>query len=175
MIPNQTKVVAMTQITTTTAKDASRTRMGAKIGSGVLSFQRHRQPLPFLRIAQELGYAKEKTARDRLSRPYLQVAKTNLCLRASGHTDKLAELMAVVDASLTDTLPISLYDALHDAEMADCQEQIADESFRDKLRKGAATVDDAREYLKRSAIQRAKAEVAERETLLWIAEQEDSK
>lgn len=140
-----------------------------------IPFQRKCRGLPFLRLAQELGYAKEKTARDQLARPYLQVAKTNLVLLQAGCTEKIAELMAVVDASLTGELPTTLDDALHEAEIADCLEQVADESFRDKRRRGAATVKDAREYLRRSAIQRQKAEIAERETLRWIVRQEPGK
>lgn len=75
-------------------------RMDAKVSHPVLPFHRHRRGSPYVRLAAELGYAKEKTARDNVARPYLQVAITNRVLIEAGLTEKVGELMACVDASM---------------------------------------------------------------------------
>lgn len=102
--------------------------MAPNVGLPYLPITRQPGALPFVRLAQELGYAKEKTARDQLSRPYLQVAKTNEVLRASGHEAKAVELMTVVDASMQGALPC-LADAVNAHNSADATEDVAQADF----------------------------------------------
>lgn len=100
------------------------------------------------------------------------VALGNQVLRESGLTAVVVESMAQIDASLaSDDVP-PLLDALHEAEMSDCVEQPVDETFRERLRQGKATVAEARDYIRKSAAARYKAEQAERAVAQWIAEQQ---
>jgi hypothetical protein len=157
-----------------TSTSSNESRMESKIGTRVLPFKKATVSSACFRLHQLHGES-PVTWENRMSgevSDYKQVARMNRTLIDFGLTEKVAELMAVIDASLAGQLPITLHDALHEAEIADCMEQIADESFRDKLRKGTASVSDAKEYLRKSAVQRTKAEIAERETLTWIKEQE---
>lgn len=102
---------------------------------------------------------------------YNQVARMNRMLRDLGLTDRLCELMAVVDASMAPAVPTSLTLALHEAEMADTAEQVADESFRHALANGTATTAGARDAIRKSAVARGKAEIAEAGMLRWIEQQ----
>ncbi len=102
---------------------------------------------------------------------YRRVAQINGALRVLGLVDRLTELMMPVEMSLGPEGVLPLPEALHAAEMADCLEQVADEGFRYKLSMGTATVADAREYLTRSALQCARAEVSRREVHRWIEAQ----
>lgn len=105
---------------------------------------------------------------------YQQVARINRMLRALGLTDQVCGLMAVVDASMAPAVPSSLTLALHEAELADTAEQVADETFRHALEEGTATIPLAREAIRKSAMARGKAEVAEAGMLRWISEQRES-
>lgn len=102
---------------------------------------------------------------------YRRVAQINGALRVLGLLDKLTELMMPVELSLGPEGVLPLPEALHAAEIADTEEQLADESFRFKLAQGTATVADADVYLKKSALQCARAEVARREVERWKASQ----
>jgi hypothetical protein len=149
-------------------------RTGAKIGLPGLPLKKATVVSVCYRLHQLHGES-PTTWENRMSgevSDYKQVARMNRELIGAGMTEKVAELMAVIDASLSGQTPITLHDALHEAEIADCMEQIADESFRDKLRRGTASVSDAREYVRKSAHARTKAEKAEAETLTWISQQE---
>ena len=106
------------------------------------------------------------------SSDYQQVARINGVLRDLGQSEKVAELMVPVDASMAPRHSRALEESLNRAEMADAAEQVADENFRGKLRTGTATGEDAREYLRKSAAQRATAEEAEHDVLEWIRKQE---
>ncbi|MGH7510895.1 MAG: hypothetical protein ACREMZ_15690 [Gemmatimonadales bacterium] len=90
----------------------------------------------------------------------------------AGDTEAAALFLSPIDAACAPRHSLSLHEALHRAELADAAEQVADENFREKLRQGTATVEEAREYLRKSALARAAAEEAERETQAWIDEQE---
>lgn len=92
----------------------------------------------------------------------------------AGDTEAATLFLAPIDAACAPRQRLGLMEALHRAEMADCLEQLADETFREKLRQGTATVDDAREFIRRSAIARTAAEVAEREAMEWIREKESA-
>jgi hypothetical protein len=107
-----------------------------------------------------------------LTSAYRRVAQMNGVLRMMGMVDKLTELMMPVELSLGPAGVLPLPEALHQAELADCREQEGDETFRHRLTTGSATVADAREYLRLSGVQCARAEIARRETQRWIEEQE---
>lgn len=103
---------------------------------------------------------------------YQQVARMNVVLRSLGLTDVVMEKMAVIDASLAPVTFASLTDLLHEAQIADVCEEPADETFRHKLQCGTATVAEARDALRKSAVARGKAELAEAALLHWIEEKE---
>lgn len=102
---------------------------------------------------------------------YRRVAQINGALRVLGLVNRLTELMMPVELSLGPEGVVALPEALHLAELADCREQEADESFRYKLSQGTATVAEAESYLRKSAAQCAHADVARREAQRWIAAQ----
>lgn len=117
-----------TNITDITSRSTSEKRMGGTVANTVLPFQRHRRVSPYLRLAEELGYAKEKTARDNVGRPYLQVAITNRVLLEAGQSEKVGELMAVIEASLMGQ-PEPLEEARYKAGCADVAEDRAEIEF----------------------------------------------
>lgn len=106
-----------------TAQSRTR-RMGANLSPTVLPFQRRERVSPYERLAQELGYTKTKTARDNVGRPYLQVAITNRVLIEAGLTEKVGELMAVVDASMLTEVP-HWSEAIHTHNASDAHEDVA--------------------------------------------------
>lgn len=91
-------------------------------------FQRPPRPSPYVRLAQKLGYAKPKTARDNLARPYHQVATTNAVLRSFGLDAKVCELMVEVDASMLGPIP-DYRESIHDHNTRDAGEDIAQADF----------------------------------------------
>ncbi len=99
---------------------------------------------------------------------YRRVAQINGLLRVMGMLDELTELMMPVELSLGPDGVLGLDEALHKAECADADEQLADEGFRYALRQETATIADAKDYLRKSALQCARAEVARREVHRWI-------
>lgn len=112
----------------TVSGEVSRVSMRAKMPTRVLPFKRHFTGLPYQRLAQELGYARVKTARDTVARPYHQVAITNRVLIESGHPEKACELMAVVDASMLPEVP-DLGEAIHRHNKADALEDVEQSEF----------------------------------------------
>lgn len=88
-----------------------------------------------------------------------------------GDLESALAFVAPIEAALGGAA-IPLFQALHEAELADNAEQYADETFREKLRQGTATADDAREFIRKSAPARHKAEEAERAAQRWINHQE---
>lgn len=88
-----------------------------------------------------------------------------------GDLESALAFVAPIEAALGGAA-IPLFQALHEAELADNAEQYADETFREKLRQGTATADDAREFIRKSAAARHKAEEAERAAQRWINHQE---
>ncbi len=123
------------------------------------------------RLHQQFGESAQ-TWEQRLSGDFKRLALMIGTMRAMGADDLLTERMMPVELALGPTGNVPLADALHLAEVADCVEQIADEGFRFKLSQGTATIADAREYLRKSAAQCARAEVARREVNEWISQQE---
>lgn len=108
--------------------EVSRVSMRASMPTPVLPFKRHQSGSPYELLAQALGYAKAKTARDTVSRPYRQVAITNRVLIQAGRAEKALELMAEVDASLlTDVPPFE--ECLHLHNKADAVEDVAEADF----------------------------------------------
>lgn len=102
--------------------------MADMVRSRTLPFQRHRTRSPFVRLAEELGYAKEKTARDNVARPYLQVAITNRVLLDAGLSTKVGELMGVITASLMGE-PVPLTEAINAHNRCDASEDLAQAEF----------------------------------------------
>lgn len=137
------------------------------------AFQRLRPVSPSVRLAQVYHVAKEKTATALYALSCQRVAQGNEVYLDAGQMDVVMAHMAEVDASMLPRPAVDLLTALHEAEMADCFEQIPDETFRDKLRRGTATVGDAREYVRKSVVARYKAEQAEQSVLNWIAKQQE--
>ena len=116
-------------IATSETLASSMKRMGAKVSHPALPFQRRARVSPYHRLAQELGYAREKTARDNVGRPYLQVAITNRVLIEAGLTEKVGELMACVEASVMgDSVP-NLHEAIYKAGCADAEEDRYEADF----------------------------------------------
>ncbi len=126
-----------------------------------------------VRLAKRYG-GRPRTWKGRMTGPdscYLHIARINTDLIENGEADRALTLMVPVDASLGPVSRVELVDALHQAEIKDAAEQLADENFRDKLRRGVATPDDARDYIARSVAARRAAEVAEQAARRWIDEQ----
>jgi len=98
--------------------------MGETVRSRTLDFQRHRQPSPYRRLAEEWGLAREKTARDQLSHAYRRVAIANRVLLEAGQSEKVGELMAVIEASLMGE-PQEPDEAQHIADLKDAMEDVA--------------------------------------------------
>lgn len=123
-----------------------------------------------VRLAARHG-GKPKTWHSRIygeTSAYRLVAQINEDLVSHGESERALTLMVPIDASLATRQRIPLECALHLAELKDAEEQMADENFRDKLRQGTATPDDAREYIRRSIAARAAAEDAIQEARAWI-------
>lgn len=119
----------MTAITTSTDTQTHSLRlMGATVGAAPTPSQRRRAPSPYPRLANELGFAKAKTARDNVAVAYRRVAITNRVLREAGLDAKVGELMAVITASLAGDPP-PLEDAIHRAQRADATEDCYEADF----------------------------------------------
>lgn len=125
-----------------------------------------------LRLAQVYQVARPATAVELYRRSCQRVAEGNDVLLAFGKLDMLVENMACIEASLASRNLPELPVALHEAEMSDCLEQPVDELFRERLRQGKATIAEAKDYIRRSAAARHKAEQAERAVADWIKEQD---
>lgn len=165
---NQRVHAAMKQ---TAAVSPRESRIPTNVYPGGTPFQRPRPALPSCRLAQVYGVAKEKTATALYTLSCRRVAQGNEVYLDAGRDDVVMAHMAEVDASMLPRPAVDLMTALHEAELADCWEQISDERFREKLRRGTATVEDAREYMRKSACARYKAEQAEQSVISWIAQQ----
>jgi hypothetical protein len=137
-----------------------------------VSFNRAPTALAAVRLAQVYQVAHGKNAMELYRRSCQRVAQGNEVLRAFGLTTLVVECMAPIDASLASDEVPPLLEALHEAEMTDCLEQPTDETLREKLRLGKATVADAQDYIRKSAAARHRAEIAERAVRAWIQEQE---
>lgn len=158
--------------TRTTAAETPRvSRMSDTVPNGGTAFKSRPAPSPSVRLAQVYEVAKEKTAAALYIRACHLVAQGNEVYLDAGHDGVVTERMAEIDASMLPRPAVDLMTALHEAEMADCFEQITDEAFREKLRHGVATVEDGREYVRKSAIARYKAEQAEQSVIGWIKAQ----
>lgn len=97
-------------------------------------------------------------------------------LRKNGETERLAEKLIELDMVLGPEADpsLTLPQALLDASLADADEECPDHTFQFNLARGTATVAMARAFLRKSACQRVRHELAERLTLPWIEEQEEA-
>jgi hypothetical protein len=145
--------------------------MRQNVRNGTPRFHSHSAASVSYRLHQQFGESPQ-TWEQRLSQDFKRMALMIGTMRAMGAEDLLTEKMMPVELALGPTGNVPLPDALHLAEVADCVEQMADETFRFKLVQGTATVADGKEYLRKSALQCARAEVARRELAEWITEQE---
>lgn len=131
----------MATVTSTSAQSASFSTgsMPETVQTPVLPFHRQRPPSPsfqpsarraspYDRLAQELGYARAKTARDNVAVAYKRVALTNRVLIEAGMQAKVGELMAVIEASLMGETP-PLEEAIHAAQCADAEEDKYEAEF----------------------------------------------
>lgn len=141
------------------------------VPSGGTGFKRRPAALPSVRLAQVYEVAKAKTAAALYALSCERVALGNEVYLDAGQADVVTEHMAVIDASMLPRPAVDLLTALHEAEMADCFEQIPDETFREKLRRGVATVEQGREWVRKSAMARYKSEQAEQSVVGWIKQQ----
>jgi hypothetical protein len=156
----------------TTAVNASRS-MAPRVRRG----PRYRPPLVGPSRKVRLAEALDCTVAKAEKLVYGPEAVNHQCARVVASDVKAGDLetalafIAPIEAALGGA-PVPLFQALHEAELADNAEQNADESFREKLRQGTATIDDAKEYIRKSAAARHKAEEAERAAQRWIEHQE---
>lgn len=90
----------------------------------------------------------------------------------AGDSEAAAVFLAAIDAAAGSRTILPLAQAIHEAECADNAEQTAEEAFRHAVQEGVATLEQAYEYLRKSAIARDKAERAEQSVRRWIEEQE---
>lgn len=135
------------------AESTERERMGTTVGGRALAFTRHRAGSPYVRLAQELGVAKEKTARDQLPWLYRRVAIANRVLLEAGMSEKVGEMMAVVEASLMGEVP-PLADAINSHNRLDAVEDVCQAEF---IRN--AGDDELRAWIKKLAADVRAAEV----------------
>lgn len=124
---------------------------------------------PYVRVAREFNWS-DKTARNRIPQLYKWVARCNWIFREAGQTDYVVEHMVDIDASMAGRQCRSLTEALHRAELADADEQRADEQLREAIRTGTVTVADCEEFLRRNAHAIRTAE----ECQVWVTELRDA-
>jgi hypothetical protein len=167
--PNTQKVT--TAMTQTSAVSSTVSFMPRNVPTHGTPFQRQRRVSPSVRLAQVYKVAKPKTAAALYIQSCERVAQGNEVYLAAGQADTVMAHMAQIDASMGSQIPVDLMTALHEAELTDCDEQRPDETFREKLRRGEATVADGETYINKSALARYKAEQAERAVRTWITEQ----
>lgn len=152
------------------SRAAETVRMAPRVRRGPRNGTRKRADSSDVRaaLAEAYGVVHPRTAAALYGECCHRVAIGNGVLRDFGQEALMMTHMAEIDASLGPRRPLDLMDALHQAEMADCFEQIPDETLREKLRRGEATVQDAEAYVAKSALARYKAEQAEAAVKIWI-------
>jgi len=144
-----------------------------------LPYQRVQRPTlssACYRLSQLYGESAHKWE-SRMSGPesdFARVARMIGVLRGLGMNDAVTERMVQIEHALASRVIPPLFEALSEEQLADCFEDLSEEPFREKLRKGTATVEDAQTYVKRSAAARYKAELAEVAVTQWIAEQKEA-
>jgi hypothetical protein len=108
---------------------------------------------------------------------YGPLALNRLCAQVvaadvqAGDYETAVAFVALIEAELAGPRQ-PLLQALHDAELADIEEQVAEEALRHAIQHGRATVEQAREYIRKSATARRKAEQAEQAVAQWIQDQD---
>lgn len=150
----------------------SKARMVATIATRLPYLPRTSSALASVRLAQVYAVARARTALDLYRRSVERVCRGNEVFLAFGMPEFVLEQMAVIEASLGGSRRIPLHEALHEAELADAAEQVPDETFRYRLSQGTATVEEAKDWLRKTAAQCVKAEVAMREVQDWIRAKE---
>lgn len=101
---------------------------------------------------------------------YKQVARMNRELIRSGLTEKVAELLAPIDASLMGE-EVPLFQAVQNEQQADRAEDACGDAFLVSLAQGSVPVAEAHQWIKRSAASRFHAERCEAAVARWIEEQ----
>jgi hypothetical protein len=104
---------------------------------------------------------------------YRLAAKINRELIAAGLTEKVAELLAPIDASLMGEAVPPLHEAIVREQQGDRSEDGCQDAFLLALSEGAVPVAEAKEYVKRSAAARFRAEQCEAAVSLWVQAQEE--
>jgi len=146
---------------------ATRSRRGPRSRAPLIGNSRK------VRVARDLNVSTAKA--DKLI--YGVGAANLICARVvasdvkAGDIESAAAFAAVIEVALAGA-PLPLLRALHEAELADAAEQTADEEFRHAIQEGTATIEQAREYIRKSAVARRKAEQAEQSVAEWIRKQE---
>jgi hypothetical protein len=157
-----------------TSQTSESSRMGPKIGAGVLPFKKQTLASVCYRLHQLHGES-PTTWENRMSgevSDYKQVARMNRELIAAGLSDKVAELMATIDASLMGEAVPHLYDAIAQEQHADREEDACGDAFVLAIAQGAVPVAEAKSWIKRSAAARFRAEQCEAAVQRWIESQE---
>lgn len=128
-------------------------------------------PSPSVRLAHAYSRRSPRKAMELYHRSCALVALGNEVLRGCGLTALVVQNMAQIDASLaSDDIP-PLTDAVHQCELADCQEELTDAMLRRAIEEGTLTIEQAQASIRASAAKRHKAEIKERALKLWIDEQ----
>lgn len=162
--------MAMDATTSTSRMERS---MGARMRRGP------RQRAPYIGDSRKVRVAKAldvstATAEKRLygrEAVNLQCAQIVTADVQAGDLESAVAFVTVIEAALAGT-SLPLLQSLHEAELADNLEQIAEEAFRHAIQEGRATIEQAREYIRKSAVARRKAEQAEQSVQRWIDEHE---
>jgi hypothetical protein len=126
---------------------------------------------PSVRLAQVYGVSRAKGAMELYRRSCQRVAQGNEVLRSYGLLALVIQNMAQIDASLSSDVIPPLSDAVHQCELADCQEELTDAMLRRAIEEGTLTIEQAQASIKASALKRHRAEIKERALGKWIEEQ----
>lgn len=135
------------------------------------AFNRQPRALAALRLAQAYQLANGKSAMESYRESCQRVAVGNQVFRSHGLDALVIENMAQIDASLSSDVIPPLSDAVHQCELADCQEELTDAMLRRAIEEGTLTVEQAQASIKASALKRHRAEIKERALAKWIEEQ----
>lgn len=147
---------------------------GAKIGHSGLPLKKATVVSVCYRLHQMHGES-PTTWENRMSgevSDYKQVARMNRALISAGLADKVAELMATIDASLMGEAVPHLYDAIRMEQIADREEDACEDALLLAIARGAVPVVEAKAWIKRSAAARFRSEQCEAAVQVWIDAQE---
>lgn len=162
----------MTATASRTEKRAASERMDAKMRPRLPRNYRNPSGSAAFRLAQVVG-VKERSAEAMLGgeRSVFKLAAIAArILRELGETERLAEKLVDLDLALAPEVDpsLTLPQALLDASHADAEEECPDQLFQYHLPRGTATAAMGRAFLRKSANQRLRHELAERLTVRWL-------